>query len=132
MQSLAEWRVRLFIHLLFSLISSVFWCDHQNNLRLVTLKENQLPSKVINGHRYGLNLQNFVVADEKKDLIRSYVKHIIHQNITIQRNPLLFEIARANIINSIRNDVEMRQEIDCLQNSLSKNNVLREILKDVI
>ena len=127
-----EYRARLFIRLLFSLIFSVFWCDHQNNLRLVTLKENQLPTKVINGHRYGLNLQNFVVVDEKKDLIRSYVKHIIHQNITMERNPLLFEIARANIIKSIRNDVEMRQEIDCLQNSLSKNNVLREILKDVI
>ena len=121
-----------FISLLFSLNFSVFWCDHQNNLRLVTLKEDQLPTKVINGHRYGLNLQNFVVTDEKKDLIRSYVKHIIHQNITMKRNPLLFEIARANIINSIRNDVEMRQEIDCLQNSLSQNNVLREVLKDVL
>ena len=50
----------------------------------------------------------------------------------MKRNPLLFEIARANIINSIRNDVEMRQEIDCLQNSLSQNNVLREVLKDVL
>ena len=110
---------------------SVFWCDHQNNLRLITLKEDQLPSTLINGERYGLALKNFVITNEKKDLIRSYVKHIMHENITKNRNPLLFEIARENIINSIRSDAEMRLEVNGILNSLSKNHVLSEIINDV-
>ena len=47
------------------------------------------------------------------------------------RNPLLFEIARDNIINSIKNDVDMQREINALLSSLSKDNVLHEILKDI-
>ena len=55
----------------------------------------------------------------------------MHENITKNRNPLLFEIARENILNSIRSDPEMRLEVNGILKSLSKNHVLSEIIKDI-
>ena len=63
------------------------------------------------GELHGLTIQNFVVKNEKHDLIRSYIKHIINANITKERNPLLFEIARANVVeNSSTCSEEIPQE----------------------
>ena len=89
----------------------MFWCDHPECLRLITLSERQLPQKTIEGNLYCVNLQSFVVNNEKEDLIRTYVKHLIRENITEKRNPLLFNIARANVIQNIKDNYELAKEI---------------------
>jgi hypothetical protein len=105
-------------------VYSVFWCDHQDCLRLITLREEQLPQKTINGVSYGLKLHNFVVENEKKEIVRAYVKLMIQQDITEERNPLLFKIARDNVIQNMKNDCELRKEIESMLNKLSKSHLL--------
>ena len=116
--------------MLYILFFSVFWCDHQYNLRLITLKEDQLPHKVLHGEIHGLKIRNFVVKNEKGDLIRSYIKHIVNANITKTRNPLLFEIARANVIENMKNDDKLHNEVHLLLKSLPKSNELHLIVKE--
>ena len=99
---------------------SVFWIDHPHCLRLITVNEEVLPQKVIDGIKHGWNVQNFVVKKENKDLVRAYVKHLINENITEKRNPLLFAIARANVIENIKNDVKLSKEIKLILDKVSK------------
>jgi hypothetical protein len=88
------------------------------------LREEQLPQKTINGVSYGLKLHNFVVENEKKEIVRAYVKLMIQQDITEERNPLLFKIARDNVIQNMKNDCELRKEIESMLNKLSKSHLL--------
>ena len=99
---------------------SVFWIDHPHCLRLITVNEKVLPQKVIDGIKHGWSVQNFVVKKENKDLVRAYVKHLINENITEKRNPLLFAIARANVIENIKNDVKLSEEIKLILEKVSK------------
>ena len=61
-----------------------------------------------------------VIKKENKDLVRAYVKHLINENITEKRNPLLFAIARANVIENIKNDVKLSKEIKQILEKVSK------------
>ena len=106
------------------LFCSVFWCNHQDSLRLITLREEQLPQKTINGVEYGLKLHNFVVENENKELVRTYVKHMIQQTITEEKNPLLFKIARDNVLLNMKNDCDLRKEIESQLKKLSKSHLL--------
>ena len=99
---------------------SVLWIDHPHCLRLITVNEEVLPQKVIDGIKHGWNVQTFVVNKENKDLVRAYVKHLINENITEKRNPLLFAIARANVIENIKNDVKLSKEIKLILEKVSK------------
>ena len=88
------------------------------------MTEEQLPQKTINGVAFGLKLHNFVVENENKELVRAYVKHMIQENITEERNPLLFKIARNNVIQNMKDDSELRKEIESLLKKLSKSHLL--------
>ena len=67
-----------------------------------------------------------MVKNEKKDLIRTYMRHLIHENVTEDRNPLLFNIARTNIIENINIDKELNSEIRTWLAKLSKSHLLTE------
>ena len=102
----------------------MLWCDHQDCLKLITLSESHLPGKTPDSVACNLDLQSFVVKNENVDLIRTYVKHLIHENITERRNPLLFSIARANIMENIKDNSKLNEEIRHLLASLSKGYLL--------
>lgn len=102
----------------------MFWCDHEECLRLITLSESQLPRKTIDGVHNCINLQSFVVKNENKDLIRTYVKHLVRENITEKRNPLLFNIARSNVIENIKDNYELDKEIRLTLANISKSHLL--------
>ena len=102
----------------------MFWCDHPECLRLITLSERQLPQKTIDGILFGIDLQSFVVKNENQDIIRTYVKHLIQENITEWRNPLLFNIARENVIENIKHNHILDKEIRSLLENMSKSHLL--------
>ena len=64
------------------------------------------------------------MENENKELVRAYVKHMIQENITEERNPLLFKIARNNVIQNMKDDSELRKEIESLLKKLSKSHLL--------
>ena len=65
-----------------------------------------------------------MVENENKELVRAYVKHMIQENITKERNPLLFKIARDNVIQNIKYDSELRKEIESHLKNVSKSHLL--------
>ena len=69
-------------------LSSIFWVDHMESLRSVTLKVEDLNS---------LTIQDFVDHTGNQELISAQVKAIASKMITPSRNPLLYRIAEANI-----------------------------------
>ena len=83
-----------------------------------------MPRKTPDSVACNLDLQSFVVKNDNVDLIRTYVKHLIHENITERRNPLLFSIARANIMENIKENSKLNEEIRHLLESLSKGYLL--------
>ena len=70
-------------------LSTNFWIDHMETLRSVTLKVEDLPTP--------LTIQHFIDHTEDKEILSAQVKAIAAKMITPTRNPLLFNIAEANI-----------------------------------
>ena len=70
-------------------LSTKFWIDHMESLRSVTLKVEDLPTP--------LTIQHFIDHTDDKEILSAQVKAIASKMITPSRNPLLFNIAEANI-----------------------------------
>ena len=73
-------------------LSTKFWIDHMDHmesLRSVTLKVEDLPTP--------LTIQHFIDHTDDKEILSAQVKAIASKMITPSRNPLLFNIAEANI-----------------------------------
>ena len=108
----------------------MLWCDNHECLKLIRLNESQLQLVKPEGDA-GLNLelQMFIVKNEKSDLIKAYVKRLINETITETRNPFLFNIAVANIKQSMKDSPRLGTEILNSLESISKDSYLKSILQ---
>ncbi len=82
-----------------SVLKDVLWIDNQESLRLIRLESEHLPA--------GLTVDNFLdhpATEASEDRIRAYAGAIVSGRLDAARNPLMFAIARANVLWARRSD----------------------------